>query len=45
VLQHYTIAVLTGLAAMLALEGAGARIRAEELDLLRDTLVRELGRS
>lgn len=43
VLQHYTIAVLTGLASLLTLEGGEARIREAELDLLRDTLVRELG--
>ena len=43
VLQHYTIAVLSGLATVLTLEGGAARIREAELGLLRDTLVRELG--
>ena len=43
VLQHYTIAVLSGLATLLKLEGDDARLREAELDLLRDTLVRELG--
>lgn len=42
ILQHYTIAVLSGLASTLLLEGAGASVRTAELDLLRDTLVREL---
>ena len=42
VLQHYTISVLSGLAATLLLEGTGANVREEELALLRDTLVREL---
>ena len=44
-LQHYTIAVLSGLASMKMLEGPTARIRQAELDLLKDTLVRELSRS
>lgn len=42
-LQHYTIAVLTGLASMRDLEGPGARVRDAELTLLEDTLARELG--
>lgn len=42
VLQHYTIAVLSGVATLLRIEGGDARLRAAELDLLRDTLVREL---
>jgi AcrR family transcriptional regulator len=42
-LQHYTIAVLTGLASTVALEGPGARVREAELALLEDTLLRELG--
>jgi len=42
VLQHYAIAVLSGLATMLTLEGGTARLREAELGLLRDTLVREL---
>jgi AcrR family transcriptional regulator len=41
-LQHYTIAVLTGLASTIALEGPGARVRDAELALLEDTIVREL---
>jgi AcrR family transcriptional regulator len=40
VLQHYTISVLSGLASMRMLEGSTARIRGEELDLLKDTLSR-----
>jgi AcrR family transcriptional regulator len=42
VLQHYTVSVLSGLASTLVLEGAQAAVRPGELDLLRDTLVREL---
>jgi AcrR family transcriptional regulator len=42
-LQHYTIAVLTGLASTVALEGPDARVREAELALLEDTLLRELG--
>lgn len=41
-LQHYAIAVLSGLASMVALEGPGARVREAELALLADTLRREL---
>jgi hypothetical protein len=44
VLQHYTISVLSGLASTLLLEGGDAKLREAELDLLRDTLVRELRR-
>src|SRR5690606_4518593 len=44
-LQHYTIAVLTGLASTIALEGPGARVRATELALLEETLMRELERA
>ncbi len=44
-LQHYTVAVLSGLASMKMLEGPTARIRQAELDLLKDTLVRELFRT
>jgi hypothetical protein len=44
VLQHYTISVLTGLAATLMLEGSEAVIRPAELELLKDTLARELAR-
>ena len=43
-LQHYTISVLSGLASMKMLEGPTARIRQAELDLLKDTLRRELAR-
>jgi len=43
-LMHYTISVLSGLAATQMLEGAGGRICAAELGFLKDTLVRELGR-
>jgi hypothetical protein len=42
VLQHYTISVLSGLASTLMLEGSEAAIRPAELDLLKQTLVREL---
>jgi AcrR family transcriptional regulator len=42
VLQHYTISVLTGLAATLMLEGDEATIRPAELALLEATLAREL---
>lgn len=44
VLQHYTISTLSGLASTLMLEGAEATLRAEELDLLKATLARELAR-
>jgi AcrR family transcriptional regulator len=43
-LQHYTIAVVSGLATMRTLEGGSPRRRDAELALLRDTLVRELRR-
>lgn len=42
-LQHYTISALSGLASMLRFEAPSAPVRALELDLLKDTLVRELG--
>ena len=42
-LQHYTISVLTGLAAMQRLGGAVAHDPQVELDWLARTLVRELG--
>ncbi len=42
VLQHYTISALSGLASTLMLEGGEARLRKGELDLLKDTLAREL---
>jgi len=44
-LMHYTISVLSGLAATRMLEGGGARTRALELAFLRDTLERELAGS
>jgi AcrR family transcriptional regulator len=44
VLQHYTISVLSGLASSLVLAGPAARLHASELDLLKDSLVRELSR-
>ena len=44
-LQHYTISALSGLASTLMLEGEDALLRRSELDLLKDTLVRELLRS
>lgn len=45
VLQHYTISALSGLASTLMLERGEARVRDAELDLLKDTLARELSRS
>jgi len=42
VVQHYTISVLAGLAAIQMIEGSRAAIRKSEIDLLKDTLVREL---
>ena len=44
VLQHYTISVLSGLASTLMLEGSEASIRPRELELLNETLTRELAR-
>jgi AcrR family transcriptional regulator len=41
-LQHYTVAVLTGLASTLLLEGGERSLPREELALLEATLVREL---
>ena len=41
-LQHYTISVLSGLASMQMIEGPGSRILEAELDLLKQTLAREL---
>ncbi len=41
-LMHYTISVLSGLAATKILEGPDARVRAAELGFLKDTLHREL---
>jgi hypothetical protein len=45
VLQHYTISVLSGLASVLTLESGEARLRGAELDLLKNTLTRELSRT
>ncbi len=44
-LQHYTIAVLSGLASLRILEGGIGRLQEAELGLLKATLVRELTRS
>ncbi len=44
-LMHYTVSVLSGLAATQMLEGSDPRIRTRELGFLRDTLVRELSAS
>jgi len=44
VLQHYTVSCLSGLASTLVLEGAEGGLRPSELDLLKETLVRELTR-
>jgi len=43
-LMHYTISVLSGLAATRILEGPDARVRSAELGFLKDTLRRELTR-
>jgi AcrR family transcriptional regulator len=43
-LMHYTISVLSGLAATRMLEGGEAPVRRKELGFLEDTLVRELSR-
>jgi hypothetical protein len=43
--MQYTFAVLSGLAGSHLLQSRGARVRAMGLDLLKDTLVRELPRS
>ena len=44
VLQHYTIAVLSGLASTLMLEGAQVELRPAVLELLKENLARELAR-
>ncbi len=44
VVQHVTLALLSGLASLRVLEGPGAAPREAELSLLKQTLVRELGR-
>jgi AcrR family transcriptional regulator len=41
-LAHYTLAVLSGLASTVMLEGPGAELPPEELELLAATLAREL---
>jgi AcrR family transcriptional regulator len=41
-LQHFTVSVLSGLAATQVLQGGDAPLPRKELDLLKDTLVREL---
>lgn len=42
VVQHYTLALLSGLASLRVLEGASARPRDAEISLLKETLAREL---
>jgi AcrR family transcriptional regulator len=42
-LQHFTISALSGLASTLTLQGGEATLPRRELDLLKHTLVRELG--
>ena len=42
ILEHYTISTLSGLASTLMLEGGDATLRAEELDILKQLLIREL---
>jgi AcrR family transcriptional regulator len=44
VLQHYTIAVLAGLASTLMLEGAEVALRPAVVDLLKENLAEQLGR-
>ena len=44
VLEHYTIATLSGLASTLMLEGGEAVLRDEEIELLQRLLARELTR-
>lgn len=44
-LQHYTLAVLSGLASLRMLEGNDAARRSAELELLKQTLAREISRS
>lgn len=41
-LQHFTISTLSGLASMVTLQGGEATLPKQELDLLKETLVREL---
>jgi AcrR family transcriptional regulator len=42
-LQHYTISVLAGIASLLRFESPSPAVLELELELLKDTLVRELG--
>jgi AcrR family transcriptional regulator len=42
VLEHYAISVLSGMASTLVLEGGVMELRPSELELLKETLVREL---
>lgn len=44
-LQHYTVATLSGLAAMAMMEGASASLSRRELQLLKDTLASEMARA
>jgi AcrR family transcriptional regulator len=44
-LQHYTVATLSGLASMSMMEGASASLSRRELQLLKDTLVRAMAGS
>ena len=44
VLQHYTIAVLAGLASTLMLEGAEVALRPAVVELLKENLTEQLGR-
>jgi AcrR family transcriptional regulator len=44
VLQHFTVSALSGLASTLMLQGGDATLPRRELDLLKETIVRELGR-
>jgi AcrR family transcriptional regulator len=44
-IEHYTLSVLAGLASTRMLAGGSAQPRDEALAFLKDTLVRELGRS
>ena len=42
-LQTYTISVLSGMASLAMLEGVAGAVRSDELALLKETLVREMG--
>jgi AcrR family transcriptional regulator len=43
-LQHFTVSTLSGLAVTLMLQGSDAELPKAELDILKSTLVRELGK-